>query len=105
MVTRAADADRPTPTVPFALPYTARGGAFDEAVAADGTPREPWATVSRALGQVLPGELAERQRRIGRLLDAEGAGHLVHDLAVDAVRALADGEDASLPWRLDPIPV
>ncbi|NNE11001.1 MAG: hypothetical protein HKN41_02015 [Ilumatobacter sp.] len=47
--------------------------------------------------------LPERQARADRLLVAEGAGHLVHDLPVRA-----DGREASVtsrPWRLDPVPV
>ncbi len=47
--------------------------------------------------------LDEWQRAADRLLMAEGAGHLVHDLPVRA-----DGRSASLesrPWRLDPLPV
>lgn len=50
-----------------------------------------------------PGELAERQRRADRLLMADGAGHLVHDLPLRA-----DGRAASVesrPWRIDPIPI
>ena len=47
--------------------------------------------------------LDEWQRAADRLLVAEGAGHLVHDLPVRA-----DGRSASLesrPWRLDPLPM
>ncbi len=47
--------------------------------------------------------LSERQQRADRLLEADGAGHLVHDLPVRA-----DGRVASIesrPWRVDPIPV
>jgi uncharacterized circularly permuted ATP-grasp superfamily protein/uncharacterized alpha-E superfamily protein len=47
--------------------------------------------------------LPERQQRADRLLEADGAGHLVHDLPVRA-----DGRVASIesrPWRVDPIPV
>jgi uncharacterized circularly permuted ATP-grasp superfamily protein/uncharacterized alpha-E superfamily protein len=47
-------------------------------------------------------ELIAQQAVIDRLLDAEGAGHVVHDLPVRA-----DGRAVSLesrPWRLDPIP-
>ncbi|HRE01794.1 MAG TPA: hypothetical protein PLV68_10885, partial [Ilumatobacteraceae bacterium] len=47
--------------------------------------------------------LAERQERADRLLEADGAGHLVHDLPVRG-----DGRVASIesrPWRVDPIPV
>ena len=48
------------------------------------------------------GELMRRQSVIDRLLMAEGAGHIVHDLPVRS-----DGRSvglASRPWRLDPIP-
>ena len=50
-----------------------------------------------------PAELPARQARADRLLAAEGAGHLVHDLPVRA-----DGRAAAVesrPWRLDPIPI
>lgn len=47
--------------------------------------------------------LAERQVRADRLLSAEGAGHLVHDLPVRADGRLAAVE--SRPWRIDPIPL
>ncbi len=50
-----------------------------------------------------PGQLAGRQAQVDRLLVAEGAGHLVHDLPVRA-----DGRAATVasrPWRLDPIPI
>src|SRR5262245_45066403 len=50
-----------------------------------------------------PARLSERQERADRLLEADGAGHLVHDLPVRA-----DGRVASIesrPWRVDPIPV
>jgi uncharacterized circularly permuted ATP-grasp superfamily protein/uncharacterized alpha-E superfamily protein len=45
-----------------------------------------------------PAELAERQRRADRLLDAEGAGHLIHDVIA------GEGDESSRPWRLDPLP-
>lgn len=47
-------------------------------------------------------DLGRQQTAIDRLLMAEGAGHVVHDLP-----ARADGRNvalASRPWRLDPIP-
>jgi uncharacterized circularly permuted ATP-grasp superfamily protein/uncharacterized alpha-E superfamily protein len=47
--------------------------------------------------------LAARQARADRLLAAEGAGHLVHDLPVRADGRAATVE--SRPWRIDPIPV
>lgn len=49
-----------------------------------------------------PDRLQAWQHRADRLLVAEGAGHLVHDLPVRA-----DGRGAGLasrPWRVDPIP-
>ena len=52
--------------------------------------------------QLDPAELARRQVAIDRLLMAEGAGHIVHDLPTRA-----DGRTvglASRPWRLDPTP-
>ncbi len=47
-------------------------------------------------------DLDHRQRMADRLLGAEGAGHIVHDLPVRA-----DGRSVSLesrPWRIDPVP-
>ena len=47
-------------------------------------------------------DLERRQLEADRLLAAEGAGHIVHDLPIRA-----DGRAVSLesrPWRLDPIP-
>lgn len=43
------------------------------------------------------------RQRADRLLEAEGAGHLVHDLPVRYDGRAASSE--SRPWRLDPIPV
>ncbi|MGB0112982.1 MAG: circularly permuted type 2 ATP-grasp protein [Ilumatobacteraceae bacterium] len=48
-------------------------------------------------------DLAERQIDADRLLGAEGAGHIVHDLPTRS-----DGRSVALesrPWRLDPIPL
>lgn len=47
--------------------------------------------------------LPDRQARVDRLLAAEGAGHLVHDLPVRAGGRSSGVE--SRPWRLDSIPV
>lgn len=47
-------------------------------------------------------ELDRRQKLLDRLLAAEGAGHVVHDLP-----ARADGRAVALesrPWRVDPLP-
>jgi uncharacterized circularly permuted ATP-grasp superfamily protein/uncharacterized alpha-E superfamily protein len=58
-----------------------------------------------ALGDALldPVLLPQRQQRADRLLESDGAGHLVHDLPVRG-----DGRAASIasrPWRVDPIPI
>ena len=50
-----------------------------------------------------PSMMFERQARADRLLAAEGAGHLVHNLPVRA-----DGRAATIesrPWRVDPVPI
>lgn len=62
-------------------------------------------TTSGAVDIADPGDLGDlirRQGAIDRLLMAEGAGHIVHDLPVRS-----DGRSvglASRPWRLDPMP-
>lgn len=50
-----------------------------------------------------PWAVGERQTRADRLLMAEGAGHLVHDLPIRADGRFATAE--SRPWRLDPVPL
>jgi uncharacterized circularly permuted ATP-grasp superfamily protein/uncharacterized alpha-E superfamily protein len=101
------------------LGYLPSDGRYDEAVAADGRMRPGWARVAAALEDPRPGALLERQRQAERLLDAEGAGHLVHELAYERSTALTVQEqpgglllppaDRSLsdsrPWRLDPLPL
>lgn len=67
---------------------------FDESTRWDGPLREALLDMAR---------LIDWQHRTDRLLMAEGAGHLVHDLPVRA-----DGRGAGIesrPWRLDPIPL
>ncbi|MGD9999050.1 MAG: hypothetical protein AB7U39_19200, partial [Ilumatobacteraceae bacterium] len=89
--------------------YAAPPDRFDEAVAPDGSIRPAWSELGAALGDVRPGELAERQRQADRLLVAEGAGHLVHELtfqrSVIVGAAASDEMSASRPWRLDPVPL
>ena len=66
---------------------------YDESLNWDGALRAALLDLAR---------LTEWQHQADRLLVAEGAGHLVHDLPVRA-----DGRSAGLesrPWRLDPIP-
>lgn len=68
-------------------------GRFDESLMWDEALRVQLLDEGRAI---------EWQHHLDRLLVAEGAGHLVHDLPVRA-----DGREAGLasrPWRLDPIP-
>jgi uncharacterized circularly permuted ATP-grasp superfamily protein/uncharacterized alpha-E superfamily protein len=79
------------------MQYQPDASRYDEAVAPDGSVRQGWRVLSAALASVGVGELAERQRQADRMLDAEGAGHLVHDLTGRGV--------ASRPWRLDPVPM
>jgi uncharacterized circularly permuted ATP-grasp superfamily protein/uncharacterized alpha-E superfamily protein len=79
---------------------------FDEAVDQDGSLRPAWSELGVTLGGTGPGELLERQRQADRLLDAEGAGHMVHELTFE--HRVAAGEvhpDSSRPWRLDPVPL
>ncbi|MEX2625311.1 MAG: circularly permuted type 2 ATP-grasp protein, partial [Ilumatobacteraceae bacterium] len=71
----------------------ALSGRFDESLMWDDGLR------SRLLDEP---RLLDWQQQLDRLLVAEGAGHLVHDLPVRA-----DGRGAGLtsrPWRLDPVP-
>ena len=79
--------------------YRPADSRFDEAVGPDGSMRPAWRGVAGLLAAGRHGELLERQRQADRLLDAEGAGHLVHDLGSAAVAP------ASTPWRLDPVPL
>ena len=81
-------------------------GGFDEVVDAEGAPRANWLAVVRSLGSLHPAALIERQRQTNRLLDAEGTGHLVHEitLATDRHGHSAAARAQSHPWRLDPIP-
>jgi uncharacterized circularly permuted ATP-grasp superfamily protein/uncharacterized alpha-E superfamily protein len=69
-------------------------GRFDESSTWDASLRE---------ALVDPRRLLDWQHRVDRLLVAEGAGHLVHDLPVRADGRAATVE--SRPWRLDPVPI
>lgn len=66
-----------------------------------GAPLQPHGALRAALLDLRA--LPDRQARADRLLEADGAGHLVHDLPVRS-----DGRSAAIesrPWRVDPIPV
>jgi uncharacterized circularly permuted ATP-grasp superfamily protein/uncharacterized alpha-E superfamily protein len=88
------------------LSYSPTAGRWDEVLDVDGSLRPAWSTAARALGSFDPRELLERQRQADRLLDAEGTGHLVHELslATDRHGNSAAARSVSRPWRLDPIP-
>ena len=86
--------------------YHPQRGRYDEAVAEDGAVRSAWATIGTVLGELRPIDLLDQQRQSDRLLDAEGAGHLVHELTSEALHPGAEQLFIdSRPWRLDPIPM
>ena len=93
---------------PVPYQYRAPQGGYDEAVDATGAPRATWTVVAHAVGSMEPAALHERRRDADRLLDAEGAGHLVHELALergaDRHGVAASARVESRPWRLDPLP-
>ncbi len=85
--------------------YQPQPGRFDEAVGDDGAMRPAWTSVGASLRELRPIDLLDRQRQADRLLDAEGAGHLVHELGPDGAGSGPPATAASRPWRLDPVPV
>lgn len=76
--------------------YRAGSDAYDEAVEPDGGWRRGWRQVAAAM-PLDPSALVATARQAERLLDAEGSGHLVHEV-------LGASADTSRPWRLDPFP-
>lgn len=80
--------------IPVLPGYPSTSGGYDEALAPDGSIRPAWQVLDHVLTELGPVELDRRRRDAGRLVEAQGAGHLFHD----------DGSDASRPWRLDPLP-
>lgn len=88
------------------LPYAPSPDRWDEVLAPDGSLRPAWQVATRVLGPFRPGELLEHRRQADRLLDAEGTGHLVHELslATDRHGNTAAARSVSHPWRLDPVP-
>ena len=98
--------------------YTPAADRYDEAMLPGGQLRPAWAGLGAVLAYAGPGELAEWQRRADRLLDAEGAGHLIHELAYEraapvhgqpapgaSVAVPDDRHRESHPWRIDPVPL
>jgi uncharacterized circularly permuted ATP-grasp superfamily protein/uncharacterized alpha-E superfamily protein len=59
--------------------YRPTGGRHDAAVDAGGAPRPGWAGVLAGIDRLGPDELVRRQRAADRLVQAEGAGVLLHD--------------------------
>ncbi|MFZ4719361.1 MAG: circularly permuted type 2 ATP-grasp protein [Ilumatobacteraceae bacterium] len=88
------------------LRYAPTPGRYDEVVDVDGATRPTWQAVARALGSFEPEVLLERQRQADRLLDAQGTGHLVHEMSLvtDRHGVSAAERSVSHPWRLDPVP-
>jgi uncharacterized circularly permuted ATP-grasp superfamily protein len=86
------------------LRYAPTAGGFDEVFDRDGSPRATWAATARAIGSMDAAMLRERQRQADRLLDAEGTGHLVHELSLGTDRHGVTPGRSARPWRLDPIP-
>ncbi len=88
------------------LRYVPSPGRYDEVVDADGATRPTWQAVARALGSFEPDVLLDRQQQADRLLDAQGTGHLVHEISLAPDRHGVSAVDRSVshPWRLDPVP-
>ena len=80
---------------PTLTAYAPQPGRYDELADERGRIREPWLALVGTFGRMGPSEIDERRLRADRLLEAEGASHVVHD----------DGTDASRPWRIDPVPI
>lgn len=78
-----------------ALPgYPVRPQGYDEAVSSTGETRPAWQCLSQSVAALSPADIESRQRQADRLVEAEGASYLFHDVS-----------DTSRPWRLDPLPM
>ena len=88
--------------------FSRHGDTYDEVVERDGSVRPVWRTASSALGVSDPHAMLQRRMAADRLLDAQGSGHLVHELTlgepVDRRGSTIHTRSESRPWRLDPIP-
>ena len=87
--------------------YSPDARRFDEVFDTDGAPRPTWAggRAGARLDRRRQCSL-DRQHQADRLLDAEGTGHLVHELslATDRHGVQPRPRSVSRPWRLDPMP-
>jgi len=72
--------------------YHPEPGRFDELIDHGFGVRPGWRVLVSDLATLGPKELARRQTRGERLLEAEGASHLLHD-------------DSNATWRFDPVPM
>lgn len=90
------------------LGYQPERHIFDEALDPDGRVRPSWSLVAPGVLDTRPGVLAHRRTMLDRLLEAEGAGHLLHH---SLRRVDPDDTDphsregAGRPWLLDPLPL
>ncbi len=75
--------------------YTTVDGVYDECLGPDGRPRPHWHGLLRALAEFSADQLDERQRHLGRKLQASGVAFNVY----------ARPEDRKAAWDLDLLPV
>ena len=85
-----------------ALAYERHAGRFDEAHDDAGALRPAWSRLVSALGTMSPAAFTGRQHRADRLMDAEGAGHRVHELALERSGGAPSAMSA---FRLDTLPL
>ena len=79
---------------------------YDEALEPDGRLRPSWSVVTPGILDVGPEILLRRRAMLDRLLEAEGAGHLLHHtVARTATDAEATASGPARPWLLDPLPL
>ncbi|MGD9648991.1 MAG: circularly permuted type 2 ATP-grasp protein, partial [Pirellulales bacterium] len=76
------------------LDYSPTGGAFDEALDANGEPRAHWQGLFRSLRELGRAQFGHRWSEAQRLIRENGVTYNVYD----------DARGMHRPWRLDPIP-
>lgn len=78
---------------------------FDEALDADGRLRPTWSVITQGVLDTRPGVLDRRRAMLDRLLEAEGAGHLLHHgVARTVAEPDTNPQGPPRPWLLDPLP-